>query len=187
MLFKQNAQAGQSGQQGHNAKAAAAATESATPAKPAMTAAMPPAGTGIARAPAATPSDLADSGKRLIVGEGIQMKGEITACDRLVVEGQVEVTLRATRMLEIKPTGHFTGSCEVEVAEVSGVYEGNLTVRGRLTVHAGGRVTGDITYGEIELERGAEITGKLGVREQASRTTSEREPARERGARLNAA
>ena len=104
------------------------------------------------------------------------------ACDRLVVEGQVEVTLKATRMLEIKPTGTFTGSCEVEEAEVSGVYEGNLTVRGRLTVHAGGRVTGDINYGEIELERGAQITGKLGVRDQLSHGATERG-----NARLNAA
>jgi cytoskeletal protein CcmA (bactofilin family) len=186
MLFKQNAPAGQSGQQGQNAKAAAAASESAASAKPVVPATTAPAA-GMARGSTPSSSDLADSGKRLIVGEGIQMKGEITACDRLIVEGQVEVTLKATRMLEIKPSGHFTGSCEVEVAEVSGVYEGNLTVRGRLTVHAGGRVTGDISYGEIELERGAEITGKLGVREQASRSTSEREISRERGARLNAA
>jgi cytoskeletal protein CcmA (bactofilin family) len=98
------------------------------------------------------------------------------------VEGQVEVTLKATRMLEIKPTGHFTGSCEVEEADVSGVYDGNLTVRGRLIVHAGGRVTGDISYGEIELERGAQITGKLGVRERASHGSTERSDARRNAA-----
>jgi cytoskeletal protein CcmA (bactofilin family) len=180
MLFKQNAPNGQSGQQGPSGKSATTATESASPAKTLMSAAKPASDSTATRALAAT--DVTDSGKRLIVGEGIQMKGEITACDRLIVEGQVEVTLKATRMLEIKPTGHFTGSCEVEEAEVSGVYEGNLTVRGRLTVHAGGRVTGDINYGEIELERGAEITGKLGVREQASRATIDRGEAR-----LNAA
>ena len=127
-------------------------------------------------------SETGDAGKRLIVGQGIQMKGEITACDRLVVEGHVEVTLKATRMLEIKPSGHFTGSCEVEEAEVSGVYDGNLTVRGRLIVHAGGRVTGDISYGEIELERGAQITGKLGVRERAAQGSTQRSDSRRNAA-----
>jgi cytoskeletal protein CcmA (bactofilin family) len=181
MLFKQNAQGAQNGQNGQKGKPATAASESVSPAKPLTSSPTPP--TAIATRPTvATPSEIADGGKRLIVGEGIQMKGEITASDRLVVEGQVEVTLKATRMLEIKPTGHFTGSCEVEEAEVSGVYDGNLTVRGRLTVHAGGRVTGDINYGEIELERGAEITGKLGVRDQASSGSTERG-----GTRLNAA
>jgi cytoskeletal protein CcmA (bactofilin family) len=177
MLFKQNAQNVQNAQ---TAKPAATATDRTASAKALMSAATPPA--VAATRPVATPSDATDGGKRLIVGEGIQMKGEITACDRLVVEGQVEVTLKATRMLEIKPTGHFTGSCEVEEAEVSGVYDGNLTVRGRLTVHAGGRVTGDISYGEIELERGAQITGKLGVRDQISHGSTERA-----SARLNAA
>jgi cytoskeletal protein CcmA (bactofilin family) len=105
-----------------------------------------------------------ETGKRLIVGEGIQLKGEITACERLVVEGQVEVTMNATRALEITPSGHFIGSCEVEDAEISGVYEGDLTVRGRLSVHKGGRVVGKIAYGELELERGGEIAGELSVR-----------------------
>jgi cytoskeletal protein CcmA (bactofilin family) len=173
MLFKQNSQTGQSGQQGSTAKSAAMAAASAASAKPLVSAAMPTTDAPLTRASAAMPADATDSGKRLIVGQGIHMKGEITACDRLIVEGQVEVTLKATRMLEIKPTGHFTGSCEVEEADVSGVYDGNLTVRGRLIVHAGGRVTGDISYGEIELERGAQITGKLSVRERSSQSSSQ--------------
>ena len=108
--------------------------------------------------------DDGDTDKRLIVGQGIRLKGEITACERLVVEGHVEVTMNATRALEIKPSGHFIGSCEVEEAEISGVYEGDLSVRGRLTVHKGGRVIGKIAYGELELERGGEIAGELSVR-----------------------
>lgn len=118
----------------------------------------PMGGTGAAEAQAA-------AGKRLIVGDGISLKGEITACDLLVVEGHVEVTLNETRMLEIRPSGRFIGSCEVEEAEVSGVYEGDLTVRGRLTVRASGRLAGRIHYGEIELERGGRIAGELSVRE----------------------
>ncbi|HEX2479122.1 MAG TPA: polymer-forming cytoskeletal protein [Geminicoccaceae bacterium] len=182
MLFKQNSQTGQSGQQGSSSKSAAMAAAGAAPAKPLLSAPMPTTEATLARAAAVMASDIADSGKRLIVGQGIHMKGEITACDRLIVEGQVEVTLKATRMLEIKPTGHFTGSCEVEEADVSGVYDGNLTVRGRLIVHAGGRVTGDISYGEIELERGAQITGKLSVRDRASHSSTERNEGRRNAA-----
>jgi cytoskeletal protein CcmA (bactofilin family) len=108
--------------------------------------------------------DEEETGKRLIVGGGIQLKGEITACERLIVEGQVQVTMNGTRALEIKPSGRFIGSCEVENAEISGIYEGDLSVRGLLTVHKGGRVVGKIAYGELELERGGEIAGELSVR-----------------------
>jgi cytoskeletal protein CcmA (bactofilin family) len=168
MLFKQNAPSGQPATTAEGMSAMAKPLSSPTVPSAPMT-----------RAPAApTMAETTDAGKRLIVGQGIQMKGEITACDRLIVEGQVEVTLKATRMLEIKPTGHFTGSCEVEEADVSGVYDGNLTVRGRLIVHAGGRVTGDISYGEIELERGAQITGKLSVRDRAAQSSGQSSPQR---------
>ena len=139
-----------------------------------------------ASAPAVGPAaDESEGGKRLIVGAGIQLKGEITACDRLVVEGQVEVTMNATRTLEIKPSGHFIGSCEVEEADVSGVYDGDLTVRGRLIVHHNGRVTGKICYGELELERGGQISGELSVRpRQQSQAAT---PGQASGGRRNAA
>ncbi len=153
MLFKQPARAEQP---------TTAAADHPTAPRP-----LPPAGFGPADRPApqtrARPED-GETGKRLIVGEGIQLKGEITACERLIVEGQVEVTMNATRALEIAPTGHFIGSCEVEDADISGVYEGDLSVRGRLIVHKGGRVVGKISYGELELERGGEIAGELSVR-----------------------
>jgi cytoskeletal protein CcmA (bactofilin family) len=121
-------------------------------------------------APSSTsaPAAAAEGGKRLIVGQGIRLKGEISACDRLIVEGHVEVTLNDTRTVEIKPSGRFIGSCEVEQAEISGSYEGDLTVRGRLSVQASGVVTGNIHYGEIELERGGRIAGELKVRDRGA-------------------
>jgi cytoskeletal protein CcmA (bactofilin family) len=135
-------------------------------------------------ASAASAFEDGETGKRLIVGKGIQLKGEITACDRLVVEGQVEVTMNATRTLEIAPSGHFIGSCEVEEAQVSGIYDGDLTVRGRLVVHHSGRVTGKICYGELELERGGQIAGELTVRE---RKQSQAAPAQAGSGRRSAA
>lgn len=130
---------------------------------------LPPIMPASPRDATATAQPIADEGgKRLIVGQGIKLKGEISACDRLIVEGHVEVTLNDTRTVEIKPTGRFIGSCEVEQAEISGVYEGNLTVRGRLSVQASGMVTGNIHYGELELERGGRIAGELKVRDSAA-------------------
>ena len=103
------------------------------------------------------------SGKRLIVGEGIRLSGEISSCDRLVVEGEVEVTLNDTLALEIAASGHFTGGCEVEEADISGVYEGDLTVRQRLIVRGSGKLTGTVRYGQLELERGGQIAGHGGA------------------------
>ena len=118
------------------------------------------------------------AGKRLIVGQGIRLSGEISSCDRLVVEGAVEATLNDTRALEIAESGRFTGGCEVEEADISGVYEGDLTVRKRLFVRGTGKLTGTVRYGELELERGGQIAGNISVLDgAASRTGSEAKPA----------
>jgi cytoskeletal protein CcmA (bactofilin family) len=124
---------------------------------PASAAAEPTAG-----APA--PHDDTDRyGKRLIVGKGIRLSGEISSCERLVVQGEVEVTLNDTLALEIAESGRFTGGCEVEEADISGVYEGDLTVRKHLCVRGTGRLSGTIRYAQLELERGGQIAGNISV------------------------
>jgi cytoskeletal protein CcmA (bactofilin family) len=116
-------------------------------------------------APSLSPAASSDAAanKRLIVGQGIRLSGEINSCDRLVVEGEVEVTLNDTLALEITSSGRFTGGCEVEEADISGIYEGDLTVRHTLFVRGTGRITGTIRYGTLELERGGQIAGNISV------------------------
>jgi len=97
----------------------------------------------------------------LIVGRDITLSGEISACDRLVVEGQVEASLPSARIIEVAPTGFFKGSADVEEADISGRYEGELIARDRLIVRAGGRIRGTIRYGRIVIESGGQISGDM--------------------------
>lgn len=108
----------------------------------------------------------ADS-KRLVIGRDIRLSGEITSCDRLVVEGQVEAVLQNARIIEVAPTGFFKGSADVEEADVSGRYEGELIARDRLIVRAGGRIRGAIRYGRIVIESGGQISGDMQTLEGA--------------------
>jgi cytoskeletal protein CcmA (bactofilin family) len=97
----------------------------------------------------------------LTVGPDIQMKGEITSCDRVVIEGAVDATMRDVHTVELAETGALKGTAEVEDAEISGSFEGDLVVRGKLTIYASGRVRGNVTYGEIEIQRGGQISGNI--------------------------
>ena len=100
---------------------------------------------------------------KLIVGPDIKMKGvEINDCDTLVVEGRIEATLDS-RVLEITENGVFQGTIAVDNAEVHGKFEGELTVRKQLIIHATGRVSGKIRYAKIKVEEGAELAGDLQV------------------------
>ena len=106
--------------------------------------------------------------RRLTVGRGITLSGEIRACDLLIVEGQVEATLSESRAIEISASGVFKGMADIESAEVSGLIEGELVVRNTLIIHATGRVVGKISYGRIEIARGGVISGQIDVLSEAA-------------------
>ncbi len=100
-------------------------------------------------------------GKILVIGREIVLNGKINACDRLVVEGQVEAKMKDCREIEIAETGTFKGQVEFDRADISGVFEGELTAREHLVVRSTGRVTGKVRFGELEIERGGQIIGDV--------------------------
>lgn len=101
--------------------------------------------------------------RKLIVGKGLSLSGEITACDVLVVEGKVEAKLSDGKLIEITESGQFRGSVEIENADIAGRYDGELTVHGRLTVRGTGRISGMVKYGELEVSAGGQIIGEMQV------------------------
>jgi cytoskeletal protein CcmA (bactofilin family) len=59
----------------------------------------------------------------------------------------------------IQEGGLFKGESATEHADIHGAFEGDLVVRKRLLVRSTGQLSGTITYGEIEIERGGKISG----------------------------
>jgi cytoskeletal protein CcmA (bactofilin family) len=102
-------------------------------------------------------------GRKLIVGREIVLSGQITSCERLVVEGRVEASLSESRFIEIAESGVFKGMAEIEHAEIAGTFEGTLTVRQKLWIRSTGKVTGTVRYGRIEIEEGGQIAGEVQV------------------------
>ena len=102
-----------------------------------------------------------ETNKKLVVGRDITLAGEITDCDILVVEGKVKASLNDSRRFEISESGVFEGNVVIEMAEIKGRFEGELTARGRLLVRRTGQVIGRIRYAELEIERGGQISGDV--------------------------
>lgn len=106
-------------------------------------------------------ADMPEHGSRLIVGPDVKLKGaEILDCDTLVVEGRVEATMDS-RVIRIAEHGAYSGTVGIDVAEIRGQFDGELTARKQLIVHATGRVSGKIRYGSILIEEGGEISGDV--------------------------
>ena len=146
-----------------------------------------PNGAALAAAATATIATAANSATtsviegeaKLTVGPNIKLKGvEITDCDTLVVEGSVEATMDS-RMIQISERGSFKGSAEIDVAEIRGSFDGNLTVRQKLVIYSTGKVTGRIRYGKVVIEEGGQLSGEIefgATGSTASSTTSNARP-----------
>ncbi|TWC64661.1 polymer-forming cytoskeletal protein [Herbaspirillum sp. SJZ099] len=103
-----------------------------------------------------------EAGSKLTVGPNIKVKGEIEDCDTLVVEGRVQATINC-RVVQIAERGAFKGSAEIDLAEIRGEFDGDLTVRQKLVIYASGKVTGKIRYGKLVIEEGGQLSGDLQV------------------------
>lgn len=94
------------------------------------------------------------------IGEGVTIKGEISVPDLIVVDGTIEGNVTA-RVVCVGPTGVIRGNISATEADISGSVSDHVEARQLLLVRATGRVEGRVMYGEIELEKGAVVTGDL--------------------------
>ena len=113
----------------------------------------PPTSSGMASEMHRRPPEVSTTARRIDRARSLD-----TASDQ---KRLIEVTLPAARLIEVAPTGVFKGNADVEEADISGRFEGELIARGRLVVRAGGRVQGKIRYGRIVIEQGGEISGDM--------------------------
>jgi cytoskeletal protein CcmA (bactofilin family) len=115
----------------------------------------------VGAAPAPGRPEPAPSVARLTVGPDIKLKGaEITDCDTLIVEGQVDASMDS-RVVEIAESGIFRGKVQVEVADIRGRFDGELTALKQLVIRETGRVSGTIRYGKIRIDEGGTVSGDV--------------------------
>jgi cytoskeletal protein CcmA (bactofilin family) len=138
----------------------------------------------------AVPPPSEPGGSKLFIGVNIKLKGvEISDCDVLVIEGQVEATVNS-KVMQIDQPGTLNGTALIDVAEIRGEFAGELTARTRLVVHGTGRVSGTIRYGKLIVEEGGEVTGDVrrldGSEAQAQRSLLPAEGKKQSGAHAEA-
>jgi cytoskeletal protein CcmA (bactofilin family) len=110
--------------------------------------------------------------KSLIIGRDVRLKGEIFACDKVILEGDAEIALTGCRHLQIGGAGSFRGNADVTEADISGQFEGDLVAREWLTVRPTGRIKGTVRYARITIESGGQITGEMAMLDAVPQSAS---------------
>jgi cytoskeletal protein CcmA (bactofilin family) len=82
------------------------------------------------------------------------LKGEISSCERVVIQGCVEACVTDCQKLEILENGTFKGSATVVDAEIAGELTGTLRVENKLVVRSTARIVGTVYYGSLIVDEG---------------------------------
>ncbi|MBK8174502.1 MAG: polymer-forming cytoskeletal protein [Rhodospirillales bacterium] len=109
------------------------------------------------------PSSSSARDKCLVIGKDVRMTGDISCCDRLVVDGEADISVSGCRHLQIGASGNLRGTGEVAEADIAGHFEGDLLCRERLTVRSTGHIEGTLRYGQLTIEAGGQIIGEIAV------------------------
>lgn len=122
--------------------------------KPAEQQPLPPA------RPAAKPPMA--SGTFSIIGADIAIKGDLSASCDLHVDGKIEGDVTCTTLVQGEPS-EIIGAVKADSAKLAGRVRGTITA-GDLVIVKSARIEGDVTYDSLTIEPGAQVDGRLSIR-----------------------
>lgn len=96
-----------------------------------------------------------------IIGPSVKVKGNFQGKGNIVVEGQLEGSLKTASNLLIGEKANLNASVEAVEASINGSVNGNINIKKYLALGKSAKITGDIICSEISIARGALINGKL--------------------------
>tara|TARA_B100001964_G_C14085771_1_gene532454 strand:+ start:269 stop:739 length:471 start_codon:yes stop_codon:yes gene_type:complete len=120
---------------------------------------------------------------KVVIGNGVKIKGSITDADEVQIDGQADVTMN-TDNLVVGGTGELKGTIASHNADVWGKLDGELKVTGTLTVQEQGSVSGNIEYQNVQIKLGGQIKGDVKVSEKVKKITDFKDSKKEEPASL---
>lgn len=115
---------------------------------------------------------------KVVIGNGVKIKGEISDADEVQVDGQADVTM-STDNLVVGGTGDLKGTINTHNADVWGKLDGELKVGGTLTIQEQGSVSGSIEYQNMQVKLGGQIKGELKVSDKIKKISDVKDSQKE--------
>ena len=107
---------------------------------------------------------------KVIIGNGVKLKGDITDADEIQIDGSADVTMSADNLV-VGSTGNLKGTIQADNADVWGNIDGDLKISGTLTIQEQGSVSGSVEYHSLQIKLGGKIKGDVKVSEKLKKIT----------------
>ena len=102
----------------------------------------------------------AKGSSKVVIGEGVTIKGEITNAEEVQIDGMADILLK-TENINVGSKGILNGTIEAVNADIWGKVDGDLKISNTLTIQELGNVSGKIEYSQLQIKLGGNITGEL--------------------------
>ena len=112
----------------------------------------------------------AKGSSKVIIGNGVKLKGDITDADEVQIDGSADVTL-STDNLIVGSTGNLKGTIQTDNADVWGNVDGDLKISGTLTIQEQGSVSGSVEYQSLQIKLGGKIKGDIKASDKIKKIT----------------
>jgi cytoskeletal protein CcmA (bactofilin family) len=128
---------------------------------------------------AMSPLDATAESETACRGRSLEVKGEITGTEDLLIDGAVEGQIHLDeRTLTVGTAAKVTADIEARDVVVYGTVKGNVRAKGRIEIKKDGAIIGNLTTAQIMIEDGAGFKGTIeidrSVAEQAEKNVASR-------------
>jgi cytoskeletal protein CcmA (bactofilin family) len=95
-----------------------------------------------------------------IIGPDLVITGEVRNGGHVEIHGRIDGSIAASHV-QVHRSGVVLGSLNANSAEIDGQAQGQLLVRQLLQIGSSGRVQGDVRYGQLAMQAGAELSADV--------------------------
>lgn len=96
-----------------------------------------------------------------IIGASIKVKGNFHGQGNIIIEGNLEGSLKTEANLYIGEKARIVANIEAQEAIINGEIKGDIKIKKYLSIGKTAKIFGNIQYGEMSIEKGGLINGQL--------------------------
>jgi len=102
--------------------------------------------------------------RQTVLGQSVVLKGELTADEDLLIEGQFEGTLSLEQhCLTVGANGQVKAEIKARQAVILGTLTGKVAAREKVEIRRSGHLVGDLATGAVAIEEGAYFKGSIEI------------------------
>jgi len=126
---------------------------------------------------AKVPSTTAISQHQTVLGQTVVLKGELSANEDLLIEGQFEGTISLEdHCLTVGAEGQVKAEIRARQVVILGTITGKVVAREKVEIRRSGHLTGDLMAGAVAIEEGAYFKGSIDILREGAQVSSRSTP-----------